>query len=134
MSPKSIGLLFGAVLSICGCSSTPQSKTVAYDQRDYTEIPDHCKNDTNPNVQLTPTKEVPVSPRTVSVWQEEQNYLHSLSNIQQQFRDEELQLEICWQVHSDDGYCRALLKSLCKVDEHLDSRGAIHRKPYCFNR
>lgn len=115
-------------LLLCSCSnnSVPAKQPPAFDARDY-EPPTDFEWSLKDRTETFPVS-MPMDKTT-----EEQNYTASISRINSDFADEQLQLRMCSEVHKNsDGYCASLLKRFCAVDEYLDTRGHIHRKPYCF--
>jgi hypothetical protein len=68
----------------------------------------------------------------MNVARERLTYQRSVDKIAAQFSDEELQLQMCYQVHTDhSAYCFTFLRKLCEEDTVIDSRGDSHKKEFC---
>jgi hypothetical protein len=130
---KSIGLL--GVLCMIACASSTHMQAREYDHQDYEPKTDEIKV-----VELDTLKddcllfgyvifcgEAEKDPKL-----EQANYDASIAKINEQFSNEQLQLLMCKETHKNGTYCKELLTNLCKVSMHLDTRGVIHRKKYCF--
>ena len=121
---KTIALTFIAALA-CTCASSPQP-TVATSQT-TSVTPTNQTTDWHARVeadrQLT---------EQMNVVRERLTYQRSVSMIAAQFSDEELQLQMCYQVHTDhSAYCFTFLHKLCEIDTVIDSRSDVHVKPFC---
>ena len=70
------------------------------------------------------------SNRPIIIRNEDEQYRNSLRKIRETIETEYLNYTICLSVKPKQE-CDAYLKEVCRVDVQLDSRGVIHKKPYC---
>ena len=132
---KTAMVSIGLMIALCSCASTntattTDKTTVAV----YQVAPHYGQEPTNDlkidtlNVRDNTMQTVPMSPET-----ETSNYYASVNRIIDKMRAENLQLTMCAEVHGNSSYCKDLRKKLCVVDELIDTRSNIHRKPYCHD-
>jgi hypothetical protein len=129
---KTAMVSIGLIMALCSCAATnaADKTTVAV----YQVAPNYGQEPTNDlkidalNTRDNTTQTVAMLPET-----EEANYYASINRIIDKMRAENLQLTMCAEVHGDSSYCKDLRKKLCVVDELIDTRSDIHRKPYCHD-
>jgi hypothetical protein len=130
---KAIAATIGLVMALCSCAgANANDKTTVFVSR--SNDPEYVgpKNDLTldaVNIRDNTVQTVPMDPKV-----EEANYYHSVNHIIDIQKAEYLQLTMCSEVHGNSSYCKDLNKKLCGVDELIDTRGDIHRKPYCSSR
>ena len=129
---KTAMVSIGLIMALCSCAATnaADKTTVAV----YQVAPNYGQEPTNDlkidtlNVRDNTTQTVAMLPET-----ETSNYYASVNRIIDKMRAENLQLTMCAEVYGNSGYCKDLRKKLCVVDELIDTRSNIHRKPYCHD-
>jgi hypothetical protein len=118
-------------LALCACAATnANDKTTVSVSHDPTfgQQPNNDLAMDTLNTRDNTIQTVPMRPEV-----EEANYYRSVNHIIDIQRAEYLQLTMCAEVHGKSTYCNDVRKKLCTVDELIDTRGDIHRKPYCHD-
>ena len=132
-----IGLI--AVMSMCACAGR-QGTVEAETPTNQFVFADELQPPTrSADIDLRVGKRnVPQHP--VVVEDEQQTYHRSLANIDQTMLTEvndysqclDLERAVVKAQRVPAVYCSRVLARMCAVDQMIDSRGGIHKKPYCL--
>lgn len=117
----------GVVLALCSCGASTTERThyaSTQDNRPPTDFELEVANARDNTLQV-----VPMDPKV-----EQTKYEASLVHINEEMKTEYLQLQMCSETYDMGQYCKDMLKRFCLVDELIDTRSDIHKKPYCFQK
>jgi transglutaminase-like putative cysteine protease len=122
---KTLSLI--ALACMCACASTP--KQTAKVQTEYYIPEEQVPADpTELNLKVqdhqAPERQTPVA-------NEEATYQASIEKITDTINRDAARYSQCL-IQYDNKSCQPLLKELCAVDELIDSRSEVHKKPMCF--
>lgn len=72
-----------------------------------------------------------INDNDIAILKEEQSYQLSVSKIEDKFKKEYLDYNICLEANGPGKDCTNLLQRYCIISVLIDARGGHHFKPYC---